>query len=126
MNKTLIENIKNLTLCEANNFLEFLEKEFKLDSNEKTETIAEKNLNKADDIQRNQTAESNEFKIILKSFVPDKKLSVLKVIKNILNLGLKESKDYIESLPKLVKTFSNKEDFDKLSKELVEAGAILE
>ncbi len=63
-----------------------------------------------------------EFEVVLASY-GEKKLEVIKVIRTITGLGLKEAKDLVEGAPKTVKTGVSKEDADKVKAELTAAGA---
>ena len=63
-----------------------------------------------------------EFEVVLASF-GEKKLEVIKVIRTITSLGLKEAKDLVEGAPKTVKAGISKEDADKIKAELTAAGA---
>ncbi len=63
-----------------------------------------------------------EFEVVLASY-GEKKLEVIKVIRTITGLGLKEAKDLVEGAPKTVKTGISKEDADKIKTELTAAGA---
>jgi len=62
-----------------------------------------------------------EFEVILASY-GEKKLEVIKVIRTITGLGLKEAKDLVEGAPKTVKTGVSKEDADKIKAEIATAG----
>jgi large subunit ribosomal protein L7/L12 len=66
--------------------------------------------------------EQTEFNVILEGF-GDKKIGVIKVVRTITNLGLKEAKDLVEGVPSKVKEGVSKEDAAKIKKELEEAGA---
>ena len=66
--------------------------------------------------------EKTEFTVVLAS-AGDKKIEVIKEVRAITGLGLKEAKDLVEGAPKPVKTGISKEDAEKLKKELEEAGA---
>ena len=63
-----------------------------------------------------------EFDVVLDGFDAAKKIGVIKVIRAITNLGLKEAKDLVEGAPSKVKEGVSKEDADKAKKELEEAG----
>jgi large subunit ribosomal protein L7/L12 len=63
-----------------------------------------------------------EFTVMLEGF-GDKKIGVIKVVRTITNLGLKEAKDLVEGVPSKVKEGVSKEEAEKLKKELEEAGA---
>lgn len=69
--------------------------------------------------------EKTKFNIKITSF-GDKKIGVIKVVRSITGLGLKEAKDLVESVPSVVKEGVNKEESEKIKKELEEAGAKVE
>jgi large subunit ribosomal protein L7/L12 len=64
-----------------------------------------------------------EFDVVLEGFDAAKKIGVIKVIRALTNLGLKEAKDLVEGAPSKVKEGVSKEDAEKAKKELEEAGA---
>jgi large subunit ribosomal protein L7/L12 len=66
-----------------------------------------------------------EFDVILTAF-GEKKVNVIKEVRAITSLGLKEAKDLVEAAPKAVKEGVNKEEADKIKKQLEEAGATVE
>ena len=70
--------------------------------------------------------EKTEFNIILASVPADKKIGIIKVVREITGLGLKEAKDLVEAAPKAVKEGVNKTDADKIKKSLTDAGATVE
>ena len=67
-----------------------------------------------------------EFTVILKEYPADKKVGVIKVIRELTGLGLKEAKDLVEGVPSLVKEGVNKADSETMKKKLEEAGAKVE
>ena len=67
-----------------------------------------------------------EFTVILASAPADKKIGIIKVVREITGLGLKEAKDLVEAAPKPVKEGVNKDDSEKFKKALAEAGAGVE
>jgi large subunit ribosomal protein L7/L12 len=67
--------------------------------------------------------EKTEFDVILEEVPADKKIAVLKVVRTITGLGLKEAKDLVESTPKAVKEGTGKDDAEAIKKQLEEAGA---
>lgn len=67
-----------------------------------------------------------EFSITLVSFPPDKKMTLVKLVRELLGLGLLESKTLVESVPKILKEGISKEDADNLKTKLTEAGGIVE
>ena len=69
--------------------------------------------------------EKTEFDVIL-TVVGDKKINVIKEVRAVTNLGLKEAKDLVEAAPKLVKEGLKKEEAEQIKKKLEEAGATVE
>ncbi len=67
--------------------------------------------------------EKTEFDVILESFPDDKKIAILKVVRAITGLGLKEAKEVVESAPKALKEATSKDDAESIKKQLEEAGA---
>jgi large subunit ribosomal protein L7/L12 len=71
-------------------------------------------------------AEQTEFTVILAGFDPAKKITVIKVVRELTGLGLKEAKDLLEGAPKPVKENVSKDDAAKFKKQLEENGAKVE
>ncbi|MBQ8995650.1 MAG: 50S ribosomal protein L7/L12, partial [Oscillospiraceae bacterium] len=69
--------------------------------------------------------EKSEYEVILKE-IGETKMNVIKAVKEILGLGLKESKELVDAAPKTVKTGISKEEADEIEKKLKEAGATVE
>lgn len=72
-----------------------------------------------------EAAEKTSFDVILKEF-GDKKIQVIKEVKAITGLGLKEAKELVDSLPKPIKEGASKEDAEALQKQLEAVGAVVE
>ena len=70
--------------------------------------------------------EKTDFDVILAGFDAAKKIGVIKVVREITGLGLKEAKDLVEGAPKAVKEGASKEDAEKIKAQLEEAGAKVE
>lgn len=70
--------------------------------------------------------EKTAFDVILVSAPADKKIQVIKVVRELTSLGLKEAKDLVEGAPKPVKTGATKEESDTMKKKLEESGAKIE
>jgi large subunit ribosomal protein L7/L12 len=67
--------------------------------------------------------EQTEFSVTLQEYPADKKVTVIKVVRELTGLGLKEAKDLVEGVPALVKEGVSKADSDAMKKKLEEAGA---
>ena len=70
--------------------------------------------------------EKTEFTVVLKEYPADKKVTVIKVVRELTGLGLKEAKDLVEAVPGTVKDGVNKADSETMKKKLEEAGAKVE
>ena len=69
--------------------------------------------------------EKTEFDVVLTSF-GSSKIGVIKIVRSVTGLGLKDAKDLVEAAPKAIKEAVSKEEADKLKKDLEEAGASVE
>ncbi len=67
--------------------------------------------------------EKTEFTVILESYPADKKIGVIKVVRELTGLGLKEAKELVDAVPKPIKEGANKADSENIKKKLEEAGA---
>ena len=70
--------------------------------------------------------EQTEFTVILKEYPADKKVGVIKVVRELTGLGLKEAKDLVEAAPSTIKDGVNKADSEAMKKKLEEASAKVE
>lgn len=70
--------------------------------------------------------EQTEFSVTLASFPADKKMGLIKLVKEITLLGLKESKDLVEAVPKVIKDSVSKADATELKRRFEEAGGVVE
>ena len=70
--------------------------------------------------------EKTEFTVVLKEYPADKKVTVIKVVRELTGLGLKEAKDLVEGVPATVKEAVSKADSETMKKKLEEAGAKVE
>ena len=116
----LIEEIKALTVLELSELVKELEEVFGVSAAAPVAVAAAPAAAAAAVVE-----EKTEFDVILASF-GDKKLDVIKVVRSITGLGLKEAKDLVEAAPKAIKEGVNKEEAESIKKQLVEAGATIE
>jgi large subunit ribosomal protein L7/L12 len=70
-----------------------------------------------------RSGRATEFNVMLEEFPADKKIAILKVVRTLTGLGLKEAKDLVEAAPKAVKEGVSKGDAEDAKKQLEEAGA---
>jgi len=72
---------------------------------------------------KEEAEEQTSFSVVLESFPADKKISIIKAVREVTSLGLKEAKDLVEGAPKPVKEAVAKEEAEKIKKNLETAGA---
>lgn len=73
-----------------------------------------------------QVVVKTEFNVVLVSVPADKKMPVIKAVRDLFGIGLKESKDMVEAAPKVVKEAVSPEEAETLKARLMEAGAVVE
>ena len=69
-----------------------------------------------------EAKEATDFKVTLQEFPADKKIGIIKVIREVTGLGLKEAKDLVEGAPKVVKESAPKAEADEIAKKITDAG----
>ena len=111
-----IEDIKALSVLELAELVEAIQEEFGV-----TAAVASAPAAGA----AAAVEEKTEFDVILASF-GDKKMGVIKAVKDVLGLGLKEAKEVVESAPKALKEGVSKAEAEELKAKLEEAGATIE
>ncbi len=115
----VIDIVKGLTVLELSELVKALEEEFGVSAAAPVAVAAAPAA--AAVVEEEQT----EFDVILAS-VGDKKINVIKVVREITGLGLKEAKDLVDAAPKPVKEKVNKEEANDIKAKLEEAGAGVE
>ena len=114
----MIEEVKALTVLELAELVKALEEEFGVSAAAATVTVAAGAAAPAEE-------EKSEFDVVLAG-VGDAKTAVIKAVKEITGLGLKESKEIVDNAPKAVKTGVSKADAEEMKKKLEDAGAKVE
>ena len=115
----LFEEIKSLTILELNDLVKAVEEEFGVSAAAPVGVVA------AAGAAAPAAEEKTEFDVILASFGA-KKLDVIKAVREITGLGLKDAKDLVEGAPKTVKEGVSKDEAEKVKAALTEAGATVE
>lgn len=114
----IIEELKTLTVLELSELVHAVEDEFGVSAAAAVAVAAPGEGAGA-------AAEKTEFDVILKSFGASK-MNVIKAVRGITGLGLKESKELVEGAPKAIKEGVSKDEAEDLKKQLEEAGAEVE
>lgn len=112
----ILESIANMTVLELSELIKELEEKFGVSAAAAVSVAA------APAAAAPAAEEQTEFSVILTS-AGDNKVNVIKVVRAVTGLGLKEAKDLVDSAPKPVKEGVSKEEAEALKKQLAEAGA---
>lgn len=122
---SIIEQLKTLTLLEAAELVAEIEKVFGVDTKVAVNSFAPIGAPATSSTPVEATEEKTTFDIILNEVPSDKKIAVLKVVRTVTGLGLKESKDIVENVPKILKEGATKEESEKVKKDLEAAGGVV-
>jgi large subunit ribosomal protein L7/L12 len=117
----ILEQLKSLTLLEAADLVKQIETTFNVSAAASTGGIAM--IAPVSAVSAQEVEEKTEFDLILEEVPADKKIAILKVVRTLTGLGLKEAKDLVEATPKNIKEGASKEDVEAAKKQLEEAGA---
>ena len=119
----IVDELSNLTVMEAAELSKALEEKWGVSAAAAVAVAAPGAV--ASDAGGDAAAEKSEFDVILTA-VGDKKINVIKEVRTITGLGLKEAKDLVEAAPKPVKEGASKDEAEEIKKKLEEAGASVE
>ena len=114
----ILDAISNMTLIQITELISAMEEKFGVTAAAPVAAVAV-----AAGAPAAAAEEQTEFTVSLVEYPADKKVTVIKVIREITGLGLKEAKDLVEAVPATVKEGVNKADADSIKKKLEEAGA---
>ena len=120
--KALAEQLVNLTVKEVSELAKIFKEEYGIEPAAAAVAVA---APAAGDGAAAAAAEQTEFDVILKS-AGAAKLQIVKLVKELYGLGLKEAKDLVDAAPKAIKEKVSKEDAEAIKAKLVEAGAEIE
>jgi len=121
----LIEEVKNLTVLELSELVKALEEEFGVSAAAPVAFAAAPVAGAAAGAAAPAEEEKTEFNVILKD-VGAEKIKVIKVIREVTGLGLKEAKDLVDNAPSTVKENVSKEEAASIEAKLKEVGATVE
>ena len=115
----ILEEIKSLTILELSDLVKAVEEEFGVSAAAPVGVVAVAGA------AAPAAEEKTEFDVILTGFGANK-LNVIKVVRELTGLGLKDAKDMVEGAPKAVKEGVSKDEAEKIKAALVEAGATVD
>ena len=116
LDQTFLNEVVALSGPEAGELAQLLSKKWGIELSTTTTAVATPTVADEDAL----------VSITLKAYPADKKMIILKIIKDLLGLGLMEAKAFVEAAPKLVKANLEKEEAEKIKKSLIDAGAELD
>jgi len=117
----ILESISNMTIMEVVDLVKMMEEKFGVTAAAPVAAAAA-----AAGAAAPAAEEKTEFTVVLKAYPAEKKVTVIKVIREITGLGLKEAKDLVEGAPSTVKESVSKADSEKFKKQLEDSGATVE
>merc|ERR1719243_62388 len=121
----VMEKLKSMTLLEASELVKAIEETFDVDASAGGGgMMMMAGPAGAAGGAAEAAEEKTEFDLVLESFPADKKIAVLKIVRGITGLGLKEAKEFVESVPKVLKEGASKEDCEAAKTELEGAGGV--
>lgn len=119
----IVDQVKDLTLLEASQLVKMMEETFGVSAAAAASAAAPAAAAAA----APAVEEKDEFDVMLTGMAdPAKKIGIIKVVREITALGLKEAKDLVEAAPKAVKEAVPKDEAEALKKKLTDAGATVE
>jgi large subunit ribosomal protein L7/L12 len=116
----ILEELKSLSLLEASELVKQIEEAFGVDASASGGGMM---MMSAPAAAAEPEEEKTEFDLVLEEVPADKKIAILKVVRGMTGLGLKEAKEIVESAPKVIKEGVAKEAAEEGKKELEAAGA---
>jgi len=119
--KQFFEHLDNLTVIELADYIKEFEERYGVSA----AAVAPAAAPSAGQGDAPAEEEKAEFDVILKDF-GDKKINVIKTVREVTSLGLKEAKDLVDSAPKAIKEGVSKEEAEEMKKKFEEVGAVIE
>ena len=121
----IIEAIKQMNVVELSDVVKALEEEFGVSAAAPVAVAAAPAAGGPDDGGGAPAEDQSEFEVSLKDFGPNK-INVIKAVREVTSLGLREAKELVESAPTAIKEGIAKEEADEIKSKLEEAGAAVE
>ncbi len=115
--QTIVDQLSQLSVLEAAELAKKLEEHWGVSASAAVAVAA------APAASASESEAQTEFDVVLETVPDDKKINIIKEVRTITGLGLKEAKDLVEGAPKPVKQGISKEEAEKIKKQLEDAGA---
>ncbi len=120
--KSIVESIENMSVLELSELVKVLEDKFGVSASAPAVAVAAAPGAAGGEAQ---AEEKTEFSVELKN-AGDQKIQVIKAVREITGLGLKEAKELVDSAPKVIKEGVKKEEAEEIKKKIEEAGGVVE
>jgi len=117
------EHLDNLTVLELADYIKEFEERYDVSASAAAVPVAAAGAQAGGEAPAEE--EKTEFNVVLKE-IGDKKINVIKTVREVTNLGLKEAKDLVDNAPKPVKEGVSKEEAEEMKKKFEEVGAVIE
>jgi large subunit ribosomal protein L7/L12 len=120
--KGILEELKSLTLVEAAELVSEMEKVFGIDTSVSISASVGSTPMVTTTPSVEIVEEKTQFDVFLQTVPADKKIAILKIVRNVTGFGLKESKDIVDNVPKVLKEGLSKEEAETIKKDVEAAG----
>ena len=121
----IIKSIEDMSVLQLSQLIKQLEEKFGV-SAAMAAPVAAAGASGGGAAEAEKAEEKTQFDVVLKAFPADKKINIIKVVREVTNLGLKEAKDLVEGVPKALKEAVSKEEAETIKKKFADAGAEVE
>ncbi len=120
----IIKSIEDMSVLQLSQLIKQLEEKFGVSAAMAAPVAAASSGAGAAEAEKAE--EKTQFDVVLKTFPADKKINIIKIVREVTNLGLKEAKDLVEGVPKPLKEAVSKEEAETIKKKFAESGAEVE
>lgn len=121
----ILNDFLSLNIGEVNNFISQLENIFNISKSDIHMNIQSESTVNSDSDELKNTSQEKTFSIKLKSYSEEKKFSVMKTIKSLFSLTLKETTDILINLPYILKKTTSEKEANQIKKEIEEMGGVV-
>lgn len=122
----ILEAISNMTVLEVSELVKAMEEKFGVTAAAPVAVAAAPGAGAAGGGEAEAAEEQTEFDVILKGFADGKKIPVIKAVRGVTGLGLKEAKELVEAGGKTIKEGASKDEANEIKSKVEEAGGVVE
>lgn len=122
----IIKSIEDMSVLQLSQLIKSLEEKFGVSAAAMAAPVAAAGAVASSGAATAEKEEKTTFDVLLTAFPADKKINIIKVVREVTNLGLKEAKDLVEGVPKPLKEGVSKDEVETIKKKFAETGATVE